>query len=833
MRRISFIFILASCFGGYTVFSQPSTTGGSSIGLSKPLQKSDGQHVGGRQPGGRQPGDRFFQAKQFSKALLWYQAALAQDSTDWYSTWRAAESLRHLFRYPEALAYYRRVYKNDLRHFPEAEFYYALMLKQQRQCNQALPLFDHFMRVQGKRHPLFGQAHIEQQGCYAEAFGAHDSSTLRAVRLPPPLNTLAHDYAAVPYRHDSSLLLTSSRWGASERKIDYRTGENYTNQVLVTKGEEAWKVRSREIRRWNTRWHDGPGCFNADQTAYYFTRCQQDYCRIYRSRYQKGKWQTPTPLGEAVNMPDTNSKHPALSGGGDTLFFVSDRPNGYGGTDLWMSRKDSSDWGVARNLGELINTPFDEIAPSYYRPEDQFFFASQGHGTQGGMDLYGVPGFVLSRLSALPQQLPSPFNSPQDDCFLVMGERHGFFSSNREESFDVYQFERTSNLSRQLFGRSFNPVNTHGKTFINPSSDKVLNYDVPLSSETSDIIVVRSVQEERLSNGSARFILNSDVNDIALRQLQEQRDSAQQPQGTTKGISKVATTFMYRPDSTSMASIQTDFIPPNLRGEVMGTLYHENEGQSVPTARTEIHLLDSAGEVIKITTTNEIGRFHFVNLAPDARYTLALGERSSLPPTAHRVQNLIVKEYGDEITTVPYETLYFDFNQPTLRPEAQQALKDLARYFQQNGQTAIEINAFTDSLGNDAYNMLLSQQRGESVFNFLLEQGVGRSALVINAQGVSTALSSTNSFVSQQLNRRVEIQLIGENINYYPLAETRILRPNTDLSQLYEVEGLVEKELRILNGGKLDQVTPLKPLRVPVLESPVFDQFFFDIEYQP
>lgn len=827
--------MLASCFEGSFVLSQPSTTDGSSTRLSALAQKADEQYVSGRHSGGRHPGDRFFQAKQFSKALLWYQAALAKDSTDWYSTWRAAESLRHLFRYPEALAYYHRVYEYDLRHFPEAEFYYALMLKQQQQCAAALPLLDHFMRTQGNRHPLYDQAHIEQQGCYAEAFGTYDSSTLSAVRLPSPLNSAAHDYAAVPYRHDSSLILTSGRWGTSGRKIDYRTGQNYTNQVLVTKGEKAWKVKSRAIRRWNTRWHDGPGCFNADQTEYYFTRCEQDYCRIYLSRYQKGKWQTPTPLGEAVNMPDTNSKHPALSGGGDTLYFVSDRPNGYGGTDLWMSRRDSSDWAVSRNLGEAINTAFDEIAPSYYGSEDLFFFASQGHGTMGGMDIYGVPGFVHSRLRALPQQLPSPFNSPQDDCFLVMGKWQGFFSSNREENFDVYQFNpaRYPTLAQQLFGRSFNPVATYAKTFINSSSDKVLNYDVPVSSQTSDIIVVRSVQEERLSNGSARFILNSDVNDIALRQLREQRDSARQPTSIAKGISEASTTFTYRPDSTSMASIQTDFIPPNLRGEVMGALYHENDGQSVPTSRTEVHLLDSAGEVVKITTTNEIGRFHFVNLAPDTRYSLALGEPSFSPPTAYHVRNLMVKEYGDEIVTVPYETLYFDFNQPTLRPEAQQALKDLVRYFRQNGQTAIEINAFTDSLGNDAYNMLLSQQRGESVFNFLLEQGVDRSALVINAQGVSTALSSTNSFVSQQLNRRVEIQLIGENVNYYPLAETRILRSNTDLSQLYQIEGMQENELRVLNGGKLDQVTRLKPLRVPVLESPMLDQFFFDIEYQP
>ena len=197
--------------------------------------------------------------------------------------------------------------------------------------------------------------------------------------------------------------------------------------------------------------------------------------------------------------------------------------------------------------------------------------------------------------------------------------------------------------------------------------------------------------------------------------------------------------------------------------------------------------------VAKITTTNEIGKFHFVNISPGTRYTVVLGRRRATVDETYHTQDLVVREYGDEMRTVPYETLYFDFNQSALRPEARQSLRDLTQYFNEHPRTAIEINAFTDSLGNDTYNQQLSQLRGQSVFDFLLEQGVDRSSLVINAQGVSTALASTNSSVSQQLNRRVEIQLISENINYYPHAETRIVRPNVSLQQVYDVGSVTRR----------------------------------------
>ena len=768
-------------------------------------------------------GDDFYQAEQYSKALVWFSAAVARDSTDAQSMWMAAESLRHLFRYPEAREMYRRVYQGASRQYPQAEYYYALMLQQTQQCEKALPLLDHFISAIDTTHPLAQDARRARQGCY-ESDLETTGSALALSPLPAPLNSPAQDYAVAPYQHDSSLVITSGRWQTSHRRIDYRYGENRANLFLWERTKEKWKPQRRPPHRWNTNDHDGPGCFNEDNTEFYFTRCQDNYCRIYVSEQRGGKWQSPTVLNASVNAPRSNSKHPALSSGGDTLYFASDRPGGYGGTDLWRCVKDSaSGWRGAHNLGEAINTPADEISPYYYAPEDLLVFASRGYGG-GGMDLYGIASYRAAPTPPVPERLPAPFNTPQDDCFLVMGHRRGFLSSNRSGHFDVYAFtpDTATTLTEQLFQNSFLSPGEHPSAGL--MSDRVLPVNVSLPPPSEDIMVVYSVGEERLSNGSSRFILNSDVNAIALRQLQEQRARRS---ATAAGESVRPS----RTDRTSLIEIRTDFIPTRLKGEVTGTLLLDTNEQRLPSARARVLLLNSAGKLMKITSTNEQGRFHFVNLAPADRYTIALATPPD-PQATYHVEQLDVREYGEEVTTTAYETLYFDFNQSALRPEARESLKDLAAYYRKHPQTAIELNAYADSLGNEEYNQQLSQQRGESVFNYLLEQGVDRSYLVINAQGVSTSQSATNSLVSQQLNRRVEIQLIGEDVDYYQRAETRILRPNVSLDQLLNVEGIERDELQRLNGRPVDQSTPLKPLRVPVLDTPAMDQFFFDINYK-
>ncbi|MGB3850154.1 MAG: OmpA family protein [Tunicatimonas sp.] len=770
--------------------------------------------------------DKYYQTQQYAPAALLYQSAVARDTTDWQSTYRLAESLRHLFRYQEARGQYRRVYQNASRSFPDAELRYAQLLQRAGRCPEALPLLTNFVAAQPD-HPLADEARAAQQGCYQSALTATERSSVTLQRLPPPFNTKAHDYAAVPYRSDTSLVLTSGRWDASLRRPDPRYGENHTNLVWIENRGKGSRDYSRAIKPWNSDAHDGPGCFDALGQAFYFTHCQADYCRLYVSRLQAGRWQAPMPLSASVNAPASNSKHPALSPGGDTLFFASDRPGGAGGFDLWLSVRDSAgDWQSARPL-EDINTSEDEIAPFYHGAEDLFCFASSGRSGPGGMDLYGVPRWSSGQPG--PQLLLSPINSVHDDCFLAIGKSQGYVSSNRAGNFDVYRFtyDTTRSLTTQLLGNTGRLPQLAAQETARPRTRRnaLFGDDIFVPTPPDDIVVVRSVPQERLANGSSRFVLASDVNELALSRLRGRAGEE---------VGKPAAERTQAPDDRtgSLVTISTDSITRDQRGELRGTLLQGREGELETLPQAQVHLLDSVGAIAKITTTNQDGRFHFVNLNPASRYMLVTGDPTSAGEGALQVQNIRLTSYREVNTTRSYEALYFEFNASSLRLESRQSLRELVQFLERNPEAVAEINAFADTLGNDAYNLRLSRQRATTVFDFLVAQGVNPSALVLNAEGSSTAWSSTNALVSQQLNRRVEIRLIGQDLRYTPSAEIRILRPDVSLQNLSRTLGVSLSELEQLNGRSVDTLVSYQPLRVPRMRSPALKRFFFGINQQ-
>ena len=772
--------------------------------------------------------EEYFERQQYAQAALLFEAAVERDTTDWPSTYHLAESLRHLFRYKEALVYYQRVYERAPRRYPAAEFYYALLLKREESCAEALLLLTNFMDDHPD-HPLVAEARAAQQGCYQAALLATETSSTILDRLPAPFNTPAHDYAAVPYQHDSSLVLVSGRWRGSHRKPDTRYGENHTNLVWIADRGRGAKDQSRGISRWNSAFHDGPGCFDAAATTFYFTRCQTDYCRLYVSEYHNGKWQRPTPLEAAINAPASNNKHPALTPGGDTLLFASDRPGGAGGFDLWLSVRDGNTaWQPAKPLGGNINSSGDEIAPFYDATGDILVFASAGRSGPGGMDLYGVPRWKGNK--SHPQLLLAPFNSEQDDCFLALGDDTGYLSSNRTGDFDIYQFtlDTTQSLVTQLLGNTGRLPRASAYAPSAFGSDRLPDYGVVAPVPTNDIAVVHSVPEQQLSNGSSRFVLASDVSEIALSQFQNQQQSTARRSVTDRPAVAPRTNR-----ANPLETISTVGISRGRRGEMRGTLLREAVAgrEGVPSAR--VYLLDSTGTVAKITTTDETGAFHFVNLSPATRYALVADDSSRASDNHLRLQNLRLSEYREAAVTTAFETLYFDFNESALRPEARQALQELSQFLQLNTTAVAEINAFADSLGNDTYNLLLSRQRAAAVFDFLAAHGVPPSALVLNAEGVSTAWSSSNPMVSQQLNRRVDIRLIGENLRYRPQAETRILRPGVSLSRLTQTLNTNAAELGRLNGISIDTLDSLRLLRVPRRSNPASERLFFNITHQP
>lgn len=184
----------------------------------------------------------------------------------------------------------------------------------------------------------------------------------------------------------------------------------------------------------NTEYDEGACCLSPDGSTMYLTQCLSDasyprFAQIVTAQRSDASWGKTTPL---IITNDTLSAyaHPAVSPDGEWLYFVSDMPGGKGGLDIWRMRLTANGPVGVENLGEPINTPGDEMFPTF-RPNGDFYFSSDGQPGFGGLDIFiatvGEDGkYHLSHPGY-------PLNSQGDDFGMTFQGQlnQGFFSSNR------------------------------------------------------------------------------------------------------------------------------------------------------------------------------------------------------------------------------------------------------------------------------------------------------------------------------------------------------------------------------------------------------------------
>lgn len=184
----------------------------------------------------------------------------------------------------------------------------------------------------------------------------------------------------------------------------------------------------------NTEYDEGACCMSPDGSTMYLTQCLSDasyprFAQIVTAQRSDASWGKTTPL-LITNDTLSSYAHPAVSPDGEWLYFVSDMPGGKGGLDIWRMRLTANGPVGVENLGDPINTPGDEMFPTF-RPNGDFYFSSDGHPGFGGLDIFiatvGEDGkYHLSHPGY-------PLNSQGDDFGMTFQGQlnQGFFSSNR------------------------------------------------------------------------------------------------------------------------------------------------------------------------------------------------------------------------------------------------------------------------------------------------------------------------------------------------------------------------------------------------------------------
>ncbi len=271
--------------------------------------------------------------------------------------------------------------------------------------------------------------------------------SFKAVNTPFS-SSVADEFAPVFYKN--GLVYCSNDINNPLVSIKSESGNLYNMVFAERKDSTSWKAPVLFSEELTTILNEGPATFSPDGKTIFYARNIQTKGKlrqindpsntlgIYSAELVEGKWSNISSF--EFNSESYSVGTPAMSADGNRLFFASDKPGGFGGTDLYYCEKKNNSWGEPVNLGPVINSEYNESYP-FINAAGRFFFASDKPGGNGGKDIYyslEINGQWLE-----PIHLDEEINSRGDDFGLITDKNFewGYFSSNRKSGTNIYSFE--------------------------------------------------------------------------------------------------------------------------------------------------------------------------------------------------------------------------------------------------------------------------------------------------------------------------------------------------------------------------------------------------------
>lgn len=355
-------------------------------------------------------GESYFKLSDFAKAAVWYKNAIKRNSSE-----------------------------------PLCMLHYADCLKATQKYEEAITWYQTYLSVK----PDDAQAKISLEACKVVSRWLDQPNRYR-VNVVKELNSKDNDYCPVFVGgRDNEIILTSTRESVTGKRKSNITGTRFAD-LFTSKFEvqkQKWEIPKllEENELINTSSDEGAATVSDRGDLMIFTRCRYDKTKdlgaeLFSANQSRGEWSEPTLL-EVVG-DSLIAAHPALSSDGRILYFVSDRPGGFGGKDIWMAIDKGGKYDKPVNLGPEINTPGDEMYP-FIRENGDLYFSSNYPIGIGGLDIFKAVADEKGKWKI--ENMKAPINSPGDDFGItfIKGEvERGMFSSNRKgsKSDDIYSF---------------------------------------------------------------------------------------------------------------------------------------------------------------------------------------------------------------------------------------------------------------------------------------------------------------------------------------------------------------------------------------------------------
>ncbi|HRH37610.1 MAG TPA: DUF1573 domain-containing protein [Flavobacteriales bacterium] len=396
-------------------------------------------------------GDAAFASGEYYGATRFYNGALAIDGGRMSLQWKQAEACRLSNQYDKAAMWYEKVQRKDNgRTHHDALRWLAEMQMSQGLYAEASSTW-HKVQQKEKDKTSFIAKRAENAllGCALAADSSKTNRLIELSHLPQPVNSYDSEFGA--RRGPDSLLYFSSLRGEVNDDGEVKDSANY-HTALYSAGENgtSWSAPNAVTKAANANGDNANSTWSLDGKWIIFTRCEEGHpCRLHIAPV------TANGIGEATVLSGINeelySTQPMIARWADRemLLFVSDRPGGEGGMDIWQGEFHNGEVKFIYPLGKPVNTPGDERTPWFDNVTNTIWYSSDFLPGLGGYDIFSAA--FGDDVFANPVNAGVPINGPANDLYPVYDPKRGegWLTSNRKGSFaakgetccnDLYRF---------------------------------------------------------------------------------------------------------------------------------------------------------------------------------------------------------------------------------------------------------------------------------------------------------------------------------------------------------------------------------------------------------
>ncbi|MCW5910045.1 MAG: OmpA family protein [Cyclobacteriaceae bacterium] len=486
----------------------------------------------------------------------------------------------------------------------------------------------------------------------------------------------------------------------------------------------------------NSEFDDYAPVVNADETEMIFTSRRRDgnlnenvsddnrpFEDIFVSKREAGSWQPAQNIGNVVNTR-FNESNIALSPNGNTLFIYRD---GIGEGDIFTStRQPDGTWAKPVPLPGAINSSFRESSVTINKDETMLFFASERPGGLGGVDIYSCTKDKRGQWTIV-RNLGPGINTEFDDDgpFIDYDGKTLYFSSKGRKGMGGYDIFKATLM------------NLEKREWTEPE-----NLGYPINTPDDDIFIVGTATPNRFYYSSVR---NGGVGYSDIYMISEKEDA---PETTAipekKGIQPIKFILEIVDAETRQ--------PIDARARMRGV---DNTAIGSASMGTGVHEFGIMSTIPKeYTLSIELEGYIFENIK------VMLGRATEEPQTVNR-RVMLRKVAIGEVSALRH--VFFDFGKATLQEASFDELNMMVTMMKQNESMQVEIGGHTDDVGSDVFNKKLSQQRADAVKKYLTDNSInGRRIRSIGYGEERPIVSNDDESGGREINRRVEFKVIAK-----------------------------------------------------------------------